>query len=310
MQAGDDEAGFAFDGDGDRMLAVDRNGVVVDGDELIALAAHPPARRGPPAGQRRGRDGDDQLRLPHGDGRARRRGRDHRRSATATCSRRCASATGRSAASSPATSSTATSCPSGDGIAAALLTLEALGGADLADRHAMEKLPQTLVNVRVRDRGALEQAAEVHAAVERESAALEGRGRVLLRPSGTEPLVRVMVEAPTAEEAEARAGAWSSSCESQLGVEQAWTDGQRKLGEPDLDSCSRASARRAPDDSRRKEARPCAASSATSDSGRFRRSSSPAWRSSSTADTTPPGISIQADGSAGERARRRQPRRR
>ena len=65
----------------------------------------------------------------------------------------------------------------------------------------MEKLPQTLVNVRVRDRGALEHAAEVHAAVERESAALEGRGRVLLRPSGTEPLVRVMVEAPTAEEA-------------------------------------------------------------------------------------------------------------
>jgi phosphoglucosamine mutase len=39
MQAGDDEIGFAFDGDGDRMLAVDRNGVVVDGDELIALAA-------------------------------------------------------------------------------------------------------------------------------------------------------------------------------------------------------------------------------------------------------------------------------
>ena len=39
MQTGDDEAGFAFDGDGDRMLAVDRNGVVVDGDELIALAA-------------------------------------------------------------------------------------------------------------------------------------------------------------------------------------------------------------------------------------------------------------------------------
>ena len=46
--------------------------------------------------------------------------------------------------------------PSGDGIAAALLTLEALGGADLADRHAMEKLPQKLVNVRVRDRSALD----------------------------------------------------------------------------------------------------------------------------------------------------------
>jgi phosphoglucosamine mutase len=66
----------------------------------------------------------------------------------------------------------------------------------------MEKLPQKLVNVRVRDRSALEHAAEVHEAVERESAALEGRGRVLLRSSGTEPLVRVMVEAPTVEEAD------------------------------------------------------------------------------------------------------------
>jgi phosphoglucosamine mutase len=43
----------------------------------------------------------------------------------------------------------------------------------------------------------------VSMAVEAESAALEGRGRVLLRPSGTEPLVRVMAEAPTADEAEA-----------------------------------------------------------------------------------------------------------
>ena len=96
--------------------------------------------------------------------------------------------------------------PSGDGIAAALLTLEALGDADLADRRAMRKLPQTLVNVRIAERGALEGAAGVEEAVGREQAALEGRGRVLVRPSGTEPLVRVMVEAPTAEEAEAVCG--------------------------------------------------------------------------------------------------------
>ena len=48
--------------------------------------------------------------------------------------------------------------PSGDGIAAALLALEALEGGDLAERHAMEKLPQRLVNVRVADRDALEGA--------------------------------------------------------------------------------------------------------------------------------------------------------
>ena len=67
----------------------------------------------------------------------------------------------------------------------------------------MEKLPQRLVNVEVADRDAVESAAAVWDAVEREGEALAGRGRVLLRPSGTEPLVRVMAEAPSAEEADA-----------------------------------------------------------------------------------------------------------
>ncbi len=67
----------------------------------------------------------------------------------------------------------------------------------------MEKLPQRLVNVRVRDRGAFAGADGVRAAIELEDNALSGRGRVLVRPSGTEPLVRVMVEAPTDDEAEA-----------------------------------------------------------------------------------------------------------
>jgi phosphoglucosamine mutase len=74
----------------------------------------------------------------------------------------------------------------------------------MAERHAMEKLPQKLVNVRFEDRSALAAAVEaLEADVAREAAELEGRGRVLVRPSGTEPLVRVMVEAPTAEEADA-----------------------------------------------------------------------------------------------------------
>jgi phosphoglucosamine mutase len=89
----------------------------------------------------------------------------------------------------------------GDGIAGALLTLEALAGADLRERHAMAKLPQRLVNVRVRDREALHGAEDVMAVVAAENEALAGRGRVLVRPSGTEPLVRVMVEAPSETEA-------------------------------------------------------------------------------------------------------------
>ena len=71
----------------------------------------------------------------------------------------------------------------------------------------MEKLPQRLVNVRFADRAALTGAvAAIAGDVEAESAALEGRGRVLVRPSGTEPLVRVMVEAPTDAEADAVSG--------------------------------------------------------------------------------------------------------
>ena len=57
--------------------------------------------------------------------------------------------------------------PSGDGIAAALLAMEALEGGDLHERHAMEKLPQTLVNVRVRDKRAARRPTSVDAAVAR-----------------------------------------------------------------------------------------------------------------------------------------------
>jgi phosphoglucosamine mutase len=196
MAQGGHDAGFAFDGDGDRLLAVDRTGAIVDGDELIALAAkhlgvHGVAvtvmtNYGFHAAMREA--GIEVATTPVGDryvlGALRERGW----------------ALGGEQSGHIIDMGFV---PSGDGIASALLAMEALAGGDLRDRHAMEKLPQTLVNVRVRDRTALETASAVHEAVEREGAALEGRGRVLLRPSGTEPVVRVMVEAPTAEEAEA-----------------------------------------------------------------------------------------------------------
>jgi phosphoglucosamine mutase len=67
----------------------------------------------------------------------------------------------------------------------------------------MQKLPQRLVNVRASNRQALTavmEGAAVKEAIDREQSALEGRGRVLVRASGTEPLIRVMVEAPSEEE--------------------------------------------------------------------------------------------------------------
>jgi phosphoglucosamine mutase len=195
MAQGDYDAGFAFDGDGDRVLAVDRTGAVVDGDELIALAAKHLGVRGVAvtvmtnygfhAAMREA--GIEVATTPVGD----------RYVLTALRERGWALGGEQSGHIIDMGF-----VPSGDGIASALLAMEAIGDGDLHERHGMEKLPQQLVNVRVRDRTALESATEVHAAVGRESAALEGRGRVLLRPSGTEPLVRVMVEAPTTEEAE------------------------------------------------------------------------------------------------------------
>ena len=75
----------------------------------------------------------------------------------------------------------------------------------------MERLPQRLVNVRVADLDAAMASGELAEAVARESAALEGRGRVV-RPSGTEQPVRVMVEAPTRTRRTTPAGVSSRSC--------------------------------------------------------------------------------------------------
>jgi len=109
--------------------------------------------------------------------------------------------------------------PSGDGIAAALLTLEALAGGDLAERDAMAKLPQTLVNVEVADASEVDSVTPVAEAIERESQGLEGRGRVLVRPSGTEPLVRVMVEAPEQAECAEVAERLVAVVERELGAD-------------------------------------------------------------------------------------------
>jgi phosphoglucosamine mutase len=202
------DAGFAFDGDGDRVLAVDRNGTVVDGDELVALAALHLREQG----QLQGGGVAVTVMTNYGF---------HTAMAAAGVEVVTTSVGDRYVLEALRERGWTLGgeqsghiielgfAPSGDGIASALLTLEALGGGDLAERQGMEKLPQTLVNVRLPDRAAVERAAggeQMVAAVEQEQGALAGRGRVLVRASGTEPLLRVMVEAPSAEEAEAVCG--------------------------------------------------------------------------------------------------------
>jgi phosphoglucosamine mutase len=84
-------------------------------------------------------------------------------------------------------------------------------------RTVMREYPQVLQNVKVPDTGALDQAAPVWDAVEAAERRLGGEGRILVRASGTEPLVRVMVEASDPEVAESVASAISTVVERELG---------------------------------------------------------------------------------------------
>jgi phosphoglucosamine mutase len=93
----------------------------------------------------------------------------------------------------------------GDGLLTALHVAEQMavsGSSVSALASVMTRLPQVLVNVPGVDRAAVRNNVEVTAAVTAAEKELQGVGRVLLRPSGTEPLVRVMVEAPTSEQAQ------------------------------------------------------------------------------------------------------------
>jgi phosphoglucosamine mutase len=194
------EIGFAFDGDGDRVIAVDRSGAVRDGDDLIAIAATHLREASHLGGvavtvmtnygfhKAMGAAGIEVETTDVGD-----------ENVAAAMRERDWPLGGEQSGHVIWTGH----APTGDGVAAALLTLTALGDRPLADVRPFERLPQLLRNVEVRDREAIEGASELWEAVERENAALEGRGRVLVRPSGTEPLVRVMVEAPDEAECDA-----------------------------------------------------------------------------------------------------------
>ena len=209
------EIAFAFDGDGDRVLAVDSEGKVHDGDELIALAASHLA-----GGDRLG--GGVAVTVMSNFGFHQAMKEAEIEVATTKVGDRFVLeellARGWRLGGEQSGHIIDTEyAPTGDGIAAALMTLAALGGRDLADAGVMEKLPQTLINVRVADREAIADAEAVWEASEKEDSDLGDRGRVLIRPSGTEPLVRVMVEAPTQDEADGIAKRLAELVERELG---------------------------------------------------------------------------------------------
>jgi phosphoglucosamine mutase len=197
--------GIAFDGDADRMLAVDHLGREIDGDYLIALFAKDLRDRGHLTGGEvvvtvmsnlglhlaLAAEGIAVFETPLGD-----------RHVSDALEARGLVLGGEQSGHLIFTEHAS----SGDGVMTALLLLEVLGrtGASLAEvaDAAMERVPQLLHNVPIRNPSRLVDAASVWAAVSDVESALGGSGRVLLRASGTESCVRIMVEAPTIDEAE------------------------------------------------------------------------------------------------------------
>ncbi len=198
------DLGIAHDGDADRCLAVDASGEVVDGDQLIAICAL--ALR--EAGQLRENTvvatvmsnlglhhamrsaGIELLTTAVGD-----------RYVLEALRAKDLSLGGEQSGHLVFTDAATT----GDGLLTALHVMARMAstGASLADlAGVVHRLPQTLVNVRVGDRGAVAASPEVAAAVRAAETELGDDGRVLLRASGTEQLVRVMVEAATQEHAD------------------------------------------------------------------------------------------------------------
>lgn len=195
------DLGIAFDGDGDRVLMVDQAGQILDGDELLfIIASHLKGRNKLHGGvvstlmanmglevALRKKD-IEMVRAPVGD-----------RYVMEQMVERDWLLGGESSGHLICAHKTST----GDGIVAALQVLQALQDTGLSlqeARRGMRKYPQEMINVRVPDKSLALQNPNVLAAVDATEQQLGDTGRVLLRPSGTEPVVRVMIEGEDAEQ--------------------------------------------------------------------------------------------------------------
>ncbi len=194
------DLGIAFDGDGDRLAFVDRNGEFVDGDELLFIIAQDQLRT---TGGCAGVVGTlmsnlgfelalQDLEIPFA------RAKVGDRYVIELMKSRNWQLGGENSGHIICSDVTTT----GDGVVAALKVLFALveGGAPLHDlKTGMSKFPQVMINVTLADKSRLDNNPDIEQAISAAEQKLDGRGRVLLRPSGTEPVVRVMVEGEDGE---------------------------------------------------------------------------------------------------------------
>jgi phosphoglucosamine mutase len=189
------DLGIAFDGDGDRVIFVDHKGELVDGDELLYIvAAHQQQYGGGcegVAGTLMSNFGFElglkELGVPFG------RAKVGDRYVIEMMRDKGWSLGGENSGHIVCSNVTTT----GDGIIAALqvlLAITTLGVPLHKAKKGMQKLPQTMINVHMAKRIDVNADATIQSAVAQIESRLAGTGRVLLRPSGTEPVVRVMVE--------------------------------------------------------------------------------------------------------------------
>ncbi|MDQ3485773.1 MAG: phosphoglucosamine mutase, partial [Actinomycetota bacterium] len=214
------DAGFALDGDADRCLAVDAAGETVDGDQILAVLALSMAESGRLVKDTVVSTVMSNLGFVHAMKAA---GLGVRQTKVGDryvleAMRISGYTLGGEQSGHVIMSEYATT---GDGILTALQCLDRMAEtrqslASLAS--VVNRLPQVLVNVPGVDKARTDDDAVLAAAVAEEEAALGSSGRILLRPSGTEPLVRVMVEAPTLELAQDVADRLASVVRRQLAL--------------------------------------------------------------------------------------------
>ncbi|MBF7052324.1 phosphoglucosamine mutase [Halomonas sp. KAO] len=197
------DLGIAVDGDADRLMMVDHTGAVVDGDELLYMMAQMARAEGYTGGVVGTQMSNLGLELALGGlgipfKRAKVGDRYVMEQLNATGWRIGGESSGHLLSLDHAAT--------GDAIIASVRVLTALQQQGVTLHRAkqgMQKLPQTLINVAYKANAGVDplEASDVKAAVSRAEIQLGDAGRVLLRKSGTEPLVRVMVEAKDAEQA-------------------------------------------------------------------------------------------------------------
>jgi phosphoglucosamine mutase len=199
------DVGVAFDGDADRCLAVSADGAVVDGDAILAICALALREQGRLRSDSVVTTVMSNLGLHHTM-----RDAGVRVVTTPVGDRYVLAALREQDLSLGGEQSGhvvfADQATTGDGLLTALQLLGRVAGAGvpLAElAGVLHRLPQVLINVPVADKARVAAASAVLAAVEAAAAELGDDGRVLLRPSGTEEIVRVMVEAPTQDLADA-----------------------------------------------------------------------------------------------------------